>query len=111
MEVFDAGCHAFGADVPVSDGGLLVGDEVRIAGDIDSVGGVAADHDLSVGGIRSQAVGHETRLARDGKVVLLRRLIVDDRDRAGRPHAEGVLNRRIREAARGQDGDVLRRAV
>src|SRR4029078_4203913 len=72
---------------------------------------VTPDGDLGGRGIGRVASAHQpVGKPRHAKVVTGRRLVVDDRNRAGRAGAERVLHGAVGEAAR-TDGNVLRGLV
>src|SRR6202012_4780301 len=94
----------------VVPGGDVPGAVVPVAvarGGVGAVRLVAADRDLSRGGVGS-AVGAAGRPAagRVGEVVAVAGLVVDLRDDAGGAGAEGVLRGGVRDAAGAERADV-----
>src|SRR6185312_14760193 len=86
---------------------VAVADVLGRVVDVHAVRDVAADHDLAVRGVGLvAAVGQPQRLGRLGQVVVVRRLVVDDRDGAGGAGAESILHGDVDESARA-DRDVL----
>src|SRR6185312_2262861 len=113
VEVAGAHHHVFGlCVVPVRGPRGRVVPVPDPRDDVDAVHLLAADGDGGGLGVRFVVRGWVlVRGGRHGEMVAVTRLVVDERDGAAADAAEGVLIGRARQAARGDDADVLDRAV
>ena len=90
-------------------GGVVSISNVRAAGDINTVSGVPTHGNLATRCIGFYAtIRQPVRHARFDEVVMLRGLVVDDRNCTRRSRAECVLHGDVNEASRARNGDVFR---